>query len=384
MHFAFCIISSPLKKNNKSAKLAIMKELLEQNNFLKPPKVGDILEGEITAKERGAVFLDLGPWGSGIIYGRELKEAREVLRDAKVGQRVFAKIVEPKNEQGYIELSASQAGKELIWSQLRKKKENGEVISVKIIGANKGGLLADVEGVSGFLPVSQLSQQNYPKVKDPDSAKILKELQKFVGQELKVQILDANQKTQKLILSERAKEMGKVRELLKNYKPGDVVEGEISGVVEFGAFIKFPALLKTASRGEGPDNLEGLIHISEMDWRIIEDPSDAVMVGQKVKAKIIGIQDEKVFLSLKALKKDPWEGIAQIYKKGDQVSGKVTKLNPFGAFVQLADEIQGLCHISEFATEPLMEEKLKVGQTYNFEILEVRPAEHKMSLKLIA
>jgi small subunit ribosomal protein S1 len=348
-----------------------MKELLEQNNLLKPPKVGDIIEGKVVAKEKGAVFLDLGPAGTGIIYGKEFVEARGILQELKIGDKLFVKIVEPKNEQGYIELSANQAGKELTWEELRQKREKREIVKVKISGANKGGLLAELSAVPAFLPVSQLSQENYPKVEGGDTTKILRELQKFIGQELAVQIFDLDPKAGKLILSEKSKESEKIKELLKNYKVGDIVEGEITGIVDFGAFLKF-----------GQDNLEGLIHISELDWKIIEDPSEIVKLGQKIKAKIINISEEKVFLSLKALKKDPWETADQKYKKGDEVSGKVTKLNPFGAFVQLADEIQGLCHISEFGTQSQLEEKLKIGQTYKFAILELRPLDHKISLKL--
>ncbi len=298
--------------------------------------------------------------------------ARGTLKDLKPGDKIFAKILEPKNEQGYIELSANQAGRELTWEDLRQKKEKGEIIKVKVSGANKGGLLAEVSGISAFLPVSQLSPDNYPKVEGGDSAKILKELQKFIGQELEVQVFDLDPKGEKLILSEKLKELGKVKELLKDYKVGQMVEGEITGIVEFGAFVKF-----------GKDGLEGLIHISELDWKIIEDPGEIVKLGQKVKAKIINISDDKVFLSLKALKKDPWEGIDQKYKKGDRVLGTVTKFNPFGAFVQLTKEIQGLCHISELGDVSAMTEKLEPGKKYNFEILEVRPQEHKMSLKLI-
>lgn len=347
-----------------------MKDLLEQNSLLKPLKVGDIVEGRVVAKQKGAIFLDLGPQGSGIIYGKEFIMAKGALKDLKPGDKIFAKIVEPKNEDGYIELSANQAGRELTWEDLRQKKEKAEIIKIKISGANKGGLLADVSGISAFLPVSQLSPDNYPKVEGGDSTKILKELQKFIGQELEVQIFDLDPRGEKLILSEKLKELGKVRELLKNYEVGQVVEGEITGIVEFGAFVKF-----------GKDGLEGLIHISELDWKIIEDPGEIVKLSQKIKAKIINISDGKVFLSLKALKKDPWEGIDQIYKKGGRVSGKVTKLNPFGAFVQITKEIQGLCHISELGTESAMAEKLESDKTYNFEILEVRPSEHKMNLK---
>jgi small subunit ribosomal protein S1 len=349
------------------------KEILEPNNQLRPPKIGEIVEGKIIAKERGALFLDLGAIGTGIIYGKEFSEAKTALRSLKIGDNVFAKVVDLENEDGYIELSISQAGRELTWENLKQKKEKKEIILVKILGANKGGLLAELLGVQAFLPVSQLSAEHYPKVEEGDAAKILKELQKFVGQELKVQVFDLDQKTGKLILSEKSKEMEKVRESLKKYQPGDLVEGEITGIVDFGAFMKFG----------GDDNLEGLIHISELDWAIIESPSEIVKVGKIVKAKIIEISNDKVFLSLKALKKDPWQGIDKKYKKGDVIKGEVTKFNPFGAFVKITAKIQGLCHISEFGVQKKMEEKLKIGQKYDFRILEIRPEEHRISLSLV-
>jgi len=349
-----------------------MKEELLKNNSLKPPRVGEIIEGKVIAKERGALFLDLGVIGAGIIYGKEFYEAKDSLKNLKIGDNVFAKIVDLENEEGYLELSNSQAGKELTWGELRQKREEGEMIRIKISGANKGGLLAEISGISGFLPVSQLSPVNYPKVEGGETTKILKELQKFVGKELEVQIFDLDPKTNKLILSEKLKETKKIKESLKNYKVGDVIDGEIIGIVDFGAFIKF-----------GKENLEGLIHISELDWTIIEDPSRIVKIGQIVKAKIINISDDKVFLSLKALKQDPWKDIEEKYKKGDIIKGKVTKLNPFGAFVQVTPKIQGLCHISEFNSQKKMEEKIKIGKKYNFQILEIRPEEHRMTLALL-
>lgn len=349
-----------------------MKKLLEQNNLLKPVKVGEIIEAKIAAKDRRSVILDLGTRGTGIVYGKEFLDAKDILRDLKIGDKVFAKVVELKNEEGYIELSLSQVGEEMTWEELRQKKEKEEVIEIKITGANKGGLISEISGIQGFLPVSQLSQENYPKVEGGDSSKILKELQKFINKEMKVLILDLNQKEGKLIFSERAKDRAKIKELLKNYKVGDVVEGEVSGIVDFGVFVRF-----------GKENLEGLIHISELDWKIVQDPADIVHHGQKIKAKIINISNDKVFLSLKALKKDPWEGIEQIYKKGDIVSGKVIKLSPFGAFVKVTDQIQGLCHISDLGPIEEMEEKLKIGEKYKFEISEIKPNEHRMFLKLI-
>ena len=348
-----------------------MKELLEKNNLIRLPKIGEIIEGKVIGKERQGLFLDLGALGTGIIYGKEFQEAKNELKNLKIGDSVFAKIIDLENEAGYIELSISQASEELIWEGLSLKKENGEVVVVKISGANRGGLLTEISGIPAFLPVSQLESCHYPRVEGGDMTRILKELQKFVGKEMEVKIFDLSKKERKLILSEKIKEIERIKEVLKNYKVGEVVEGEITGITDFGAFVKF---------GE---NLEGLIHISELDWKIIEDPSEVVKVGEKVKAKIIEISGEKVSLSLKALKKDPWLTLEEKYKKGNIVSGKVTKFNPFGAFVRITPEIQGLCHISEFGTKIKMAERLKIDKNYDFQILEIQKEEHRMSLKLV-
>jgi len=348
-----------------------MKDLLEKNDLMKPPKIGEIIEGKIIGFGRSAVFIDLGFLGAGIIYGREFFEGKEILKKLKIGDKILTKIIDLENEKGYIELSIAQAGKDLAWQQLAQKKEEGEILKVKILDANKGGLLAEVSGVSAFLPVSQLSSEHYPRVEGGDQEKISKELKKFVGQELEVKIFDLSPSEGKLILSERAKETEKIKEILKNYKVGDVVEGEITAILDFGAFLKF-----------GKENLEGLIHISELDWKLIEDPMEIVKVGEKVKAKIIKIADDKVFLSLKALKPNPWEIFAKEHQKGEIISGEVVKLNPFGAFVKIEEKIQGLCHISEFGSLEKMEETLEIGKKYDFEILEIQPREHRLTLKL--
>lgn len=363
-----------------------MKKILEKNNLLKPPRVDEMVEGKVIGIAKKTIFLDLGAWGTGIIYGREFLEVKDTLRDLKIGDNLSAKVVELENEEGYVELSLKEASKEITWGTLKQAKEKGEILKVKILGANRGGLLAEISGISAFLPVSQLSPEHYPRVVDADKLKILKELQKFVGKELEVKIFDLSAKEEKLILSEKAKEVEKVKEILKNYKVGKIVEGQITDVVDFGAFIKFPfsgaSTDKKTAENKGPE-LEGLIHISELDWQLIENPSEIVKVGEIVKAKIIDISDNKVSLSLKALKKDPWEEIEKRYKKGDMVKGKVTKFNPFGAFVQISPKIQGLIHISEFGNQKKMAETLEIGKKYDFKILSLDSKEYKISLELV-
>ena len=224
-------------------------------------------------------------------------------------------------------------------------------------------------GVEGFLPASQLSYKHYPRVEGGDKEKIFQELQKLVGAPNRVRILDLNPAENKLIFTEKGLDMEEAKKLLAEYKVGDVVEGEITGVVDFGAFMKFNA-----------QGLEGLIHLSEIDWTLVNDPRDILKSGDKVRAKIIDIQGDKVSLSLKQLKDDPWTNAADKYKKDDIIKGKVTKFNPFGAFVELNSDIQGLAHISEFGSEKQMREILTLGQTYSFRVLLIDPKEHRISL----
>ena len=353
--------------------MVIVKDVLEKELSVKPSRVGEIVEGKVVANAKSAVFLDLGAIGTGIIYGREFLEAKDKIKNLKIGDSLFAKVVDVENEDGYIELSANSASSELTWERLIQKKDSDEIVLVKILGANKGGLLSEISGLPAFLPVSQLDSSHYPRVENGDPQKILEELQKFIGQELAVKIFDLKPGTDEIIISEKAKETEKIKEILKGYNVGDIVEGEITGLTDFGAFMRF-----------GKEGLEGLIHISELDWKIIEDPSEVVKVGDKVKAKVIDIAKDKVSFSLKALKEDPWKNIEEKYKKGDAVEGKAVKFNPFGAFVQIGPEIQGLIHISEFGTKAKMEEALEIGKNYKFEILTIEPKEHRMSLKLAA
>lgn len=355
------------------AKISLPEKPKERQDLIRPYRTGDIVEGTVIGTGRSSLFLNLGPQGTGIIYGKEFLNEKSSLKKMTQGKKVRAKIVDVENDEGYIELSFRDAGRELVWEDLRQKKDREEKLTVKILSANKGGLLAELEGIPAFIPVSQLSSENYPRVEDGDATKIYRALQKFVGQELQVQIIDLDPREGKIILSEKAKEREKFREMLSQYHIGDEVEGEITGVVEFGAFMRF---------GKAPYQMEGLIHISEIDWQIIEDPSAVLKVGETLKAKIIDIANAKVSLSLKALKEDPWKDISQKYAKGSVIKGKVTKLNPFGAFVEIEPKIQGLSHITEFGTKEQMESQIRVGETYSFQVLEINPQEHRMSLKL--
>lgn len=348
-----------------------MEELLSSTKIdqTQIPKPGDLVEGKITEIGRQAIYLDLGSLGMGVIWGRELK-APSALDEFEIGDKISARVVGPEDEEGYLELSLREAREEKTWQDLRKKMKEKEILTSKILEANRGGLIVEINGVAGFCPVSQLTTQHYPRVDGGDKDKILIELKKFINKDLKVRIIDLDQDGEKLIVSEKAAVEEKQKKLIERWKIGEIIEGEITGVADFGAFVKF---------GEPP--IEGLVHISELAWQLIEDPKNIVKIGDKVKAKIIGLDEERISLSIKALQKDPWIEGSKKYKKGQIVKGKVTKINPFGAFVQLDQDIHGLVHISELSEDK--KDILKVDQVCDFKILSLEPKEHRLSLALV-
>ncbi|MFZ5559739.1 MAG: S1 RNA-binding domain-containing protein [Patescibacteria group bacterium] len=344
------------------------------------PRAGDVIEARITAIKPQMIFLDLKNFKTGVILGNEIKQNPQEFKNIKVNDIIPVKIVMLENEDGYAEVSLLKAGEERKWQVLREKMEKGEIIEAKVLKANKGGLMMEVEKIEAFMPVSQLSTTHYPRVEGANKQKILLELNKLVNQTLKLKIIDLDSREKKLIVSEKAAEEKKLKKALEKYKIGDVVEGIITGVVDFGTFVKFPV---RQNLGEGGDELEGLIHISEIDWQIIDNPADFFKVGDKIKAKIVEIEGDKISLSTRALKENPWEKVRDKYQTGQIVKGTVTKFNPFGAFVKLDKHIQGLTHISEFGTEKKMKETLELGKKYNFKILSIKPSEYRMALKPI-
>jgi small subunit ribosomal protein S1 len=347
----------------------------QNNETQKPIKDGDTVEGAVIGTGRSSIFFDLGALGTGTIYGHEFYKSKEMLKDLNKGDVISLKVVDLENEEGYIELSLDKAFQDKIWDELKEKRDNDESIIVKVLNANKGGLIVKVDGIQGFIPVSQLSPENYPRVSGGDGDKILTKLQELVDADLEVKVFDVDPGKEKLILSEKAKESKKIQENIKNYEVGEVVEGEITGLVDFGVFVKFSK--------DDSEPIEGLIHISELDWKIISDPSQIVNIGEKVKAKIIEITNQKISLSLKALKDNPWEEIEKEYKKGDKIKGKVAKFNPFGAFVEINPKVQGLVHISEFESKEEMEKELVPGKEYNFEIISIDSNKYRMILKKV-
>jgi small subunit ribosomal protein S1 len=373
------------KKSVKKAKAAVVAEvapsvmeaLLEQHP-VDIPQVGDVLQGTVIDVASHSALLDLGPLGTGIVLGKEMKDGLGSNAKLKEGDVVSATLIDLENEDGYIELSIREASYEKSWDDIESKRDNKEAVSTKILEANKGGLMVEINGIMGFLPVSQLSSEHYPRVEDGDKNKILEMLRRLVGQELSVRILDADRETEKLIVSEKAAQSEREREVISKLTVGDIVEGEVSGVVDFGAFVKF-----SSPSGKKGERLEGLVHISELAWQLIDDPREIVKTGDHVQAQIIGIEDTRISLSMKTLKEDPWTHVKERYSVGSIVDGKVDKINHFGAFVYLDKDIHGLAHVSEFQdvySGRKMEDVFQVGETYKWKILSIEPKTHRMGL----
>ena len=334
-----------------------------------PPSAGDLVEGTIIAIARGRVYVDLPPFGAGLIYGREYLNAADVLRKANVGDTISAKVVDVSGLEGYIELSLKEARQAAIWGEAEQAIVAQTIYTIPVEEANKGGLILSWQGIQGFLPASQLSKEHYPRVPEGDKDKILSELMQLVGHPLSVRIITADAKEGKLIFSERTEsEAEEKASLIDKYQVGDVVEGEVTGVVDFGVFVKLEP------------GLEGLVHISELDWGLVEDPRTLFKVGDKVRVKVIEIKEGKVSLSIKALIENPWHTAGDRYKKGMEVPGVVIKYNKHGALVSVEEGVAGLVHVSEFNTPAELRESLELGKTYPFVITLFEPKDQRMTL----
>ena len=338
---------------------------------LNPPKAGDLIEGKIIEQKGAALFVDLGPYGTGIIYGREFINAKETIRSLRPDDIVTAKVVDAGNENGYIELSLKEAGQEIVWREAEELQRKRASLTINVTDANKGGLIMEWKGIQGFLPASQLRLKHYPRVEGGDKEKILDELKKLVGTNLAVTIIASDPQEGKLIFSEKGAEVGELKEIIGKYKVGDILECEVTGVVDFGIFVKIE------------DGLEGLVHISELDWSLVENPNELFKIGDKATAQIIEIKEEKISLSVKALKPNPWTGAQEKYRKGDIVKGVVIKFNKHGALISIEEGVAGLAHISEFGSEKKMKEKLELGKSYLFQIILFEPEQHRLILSFL-
>lgn len=364
---------SPRKKSVTPEVNTQMEELLMGAPAFNVPRLGSLVDCEVIDIFGNKILVDINGVATGMISGKESRDAGDTLATIKPGDKISAYVIEDENVEGYYVLSLRKASQERTWRKFMKAYEVGEVIPVTISEANKGGLLVHVDGIKGFIPVSQLAPLHYPRVDGANASQILARLMALVGQVLKVKIINVDQDGGKLILSEKAALEDQRVESLKSLHAGQVVSGTISGIVKFGIFVAF-------------EGLEGLVHISEIEWGHVKDPVLYGKIGDVVQVQIIGIDGDKISLSMKRLLPDPWAQAAEKYSVGRTVKGKVDRITQFGVFVKLEDDISGLVHLSELAVEQVKDphKVVKIGQEVEAKIIAIDPSDHRIGLSMKA
>ncbi|TSC67058.1 MAG: RNA binding S1 protein [Parcubacteria group bacterium Gr01-1014_73] len=360
------LVKEAPEENSPASVFGVMNFVLSQTK--NPSNQGDLVEGTVLGIERAVVYIDLSPLGTGIIYGREFNSARDLIKKMNPGDTVSAKIVGTAHKDGYIELSLKEARQALIWDKAEKAIKEKTVFELITKEANKGGIILEWQGLQGFLPASQLKTEHYPRVDDGDKDKILEELRKLTGTKLTVSIIAAVPKENKLIFSEKTLEQKDKEKIVEKYAVGDTTEGAVTGVVDFGIFVKLE------------EGLEGLVHISEMDWALVDNPRSRFKTGDPVKVKVIEIKGGKISLSIKALKPNPWLEATNKYHKDDTVKAVIIKFNKHGALGSIEEGVAGLVHVSEFGSEEKLRSTLELGKTYDFKITLFEPKEQRMTL----
>lgn len=350
-----------------------MSQLLDQAGDLGIIKTSDLVEGKISSVSNNRVWVDIQDGKFiGIISGKELVEAGISMPNYKEGDKIIASVVEPENDEGFVLLSVREALRNKGWSVLEEKYNSQEIFKAIVIEANRGGLIIEAEGIKGFLPVSQLTPAHYPRV-GSDKDEILSKLSQFEGKYFEVKIISLDKNANKLIFSEKAAHKEEFDKITSNIQVGEVIAGKVSGVVDFGIFVSF-------------DSLEGLIHISEISWDKVSDPRSFAKVGDEIQVQVISIEGDKISLSIKRLLEDKWLDLIKDYKVGQVIKGTVTQIMPFGVFVKVSGQIDGLIHISELAFDHITDptEVVKVDQELELKVIDIEPESHRFGLSLKA
>jgi small subunit ribosomal protein S1 len=327
---------------------------------------GEVVNGTVVRVDKDEVLVDIGYKSEGVIPVSELSIRRSVnpADEVSVGDEIAALVMTKEDAEGRLILSKKRARFEIAWKAIESAHEKGEPVTGRVIEVVKGGLILDL-GVRGFLPASLVDIRR------------VQDLDEFLGQELRCKVIELNRSRNNVVLSRRAvlEEERKAdrQRILDALNPGDVVEGVISNIVDFGAFVDL-------------DGMDGLIHISELSWSHVNHPSEVLEIGQTVRVKVLDIDRERqrISLGLKQTQADPWQQVLESYHEGDIVSGKVTKVVTFGAFVEILPGVEGLVHISELAQHHVENprEVVSQGDTVNVRILEVDAERRRLSLSL--
>ena len=346
------------------------KQLRDSN----PIQTGDTVEAIVIAKAGKKLVLDIDGYALGMVPPKEMSAEAD---DLKVGDKTMAYVLKLENDEGEMILSLRRTDREKIWETLNARFSDDEALLVKAVEANKGGLLVETGGVRGFLPVSQLSQENYPRVEGGDKNKILEILKSYIGKNFTVKVLTLEPENNKLIFSEKKATEIQQAQAISKVKVGNKVKATVTGIADFGIFVRFNVT--------GSDEaIDGLVHISEISWDKVTNLRKMFKTGQEVDAQIISTENNRVSLSIKKLAPDPWAKEFEKYEEGQIVKGKISKITPFGAFVKINDKIEGLLHISEITDKKAAypNKLIKEGKEYDLRIISIEPLNHRLALSL--
>lgn len=351
----------------------LMQKLMQDSPPIFRPRPGELIEGTVVFKGKNKLLMDLEGVATGIVSGRELRDSFNTFKDLHVGDRTMALVLEEENDEGLVVMSLRMASQKKAWDRFHKLTEEDKTMKFTAQEANKGGLIANIDGIRAFLPVSQLAPVNYPRVNNADAGEIINRLQKFVGFTFTVKIVTMDEEAGKIVVSEREAMSEQRAKALEGLKMGDVKEGAVSGIVKFGLFVTF-------------DGLEGLVHISEIAWGHVKNPAEYAELGDKATVKVIGVDGDKLSLSIKQLTKDPWEEVAERYPVGKKVTGTVVRFADYGAFLRLEKDINGLVHLSELAHHKVADpsEALTIGQKIDAQVINIDVDERRIGLSIKA
>src|SRR5438067_1238583 len=331
---------------------------------LHPFSEGDVVTGKVVRIDADEVLVDIGYKSEGVIPSNELSIRKSVdpSDEVQLGEEVDALVLTKEDQDGRLILSKKRARFEKAWRRIEAAAESGEPVKGTVIEVVKGGLIIDL-GVRGFLPASLVDIRRVPH------------LDEYLGQEIECKVIELNRSRNNVVLSRRAvleEERKEVRQqILDRLQPGLIVEGQISNIVDFGAFVDL-------------DGIDGLIHISELSWSHVNHPSEILTIGQTVPVKVLDIDRERqrISLGLKQTQEDPWQRVVDSYSLGDELEGQVTKVVSFGAFVEILDGVEGLVHISELAQHHVENprEIVNQGDVIRVKILEIDSERRRLSL----
>lgn len=313
-------------KKEAGAEKTLFQELFEAAPAIQYPKENEVITGTIEKIEKKNILVNVNNQFTGLVISKELGNSVD-FNSLEEGQKIDVMVLGDSVERGLLILSLKRANQIRSLERLNSSHTSGDIITVRASEANKGGLLVDIDGLKGFIPVSQLTPVHYPRVEGADPEKILEHLEGLLSVDFKVRVINIDDGGKKIIFSEKAALEEERTKALETLKEGDIVEGTVSGILSYGLFVTF-------------NGLEGLVHVSEIDWGHVTAPEKFAKVGMTVKVKVIGLESDKISLSIKQLKDNPWDVLAKKVKTGDVIKAPISRISKFGAFMDLDGGIQ--------------------------------------------